>query len=238
MMNHSSTTLENLIGELNDVEKKNAPQELYYCGDPSIIAQSFNISVVGSRKISADVERRTIVLVKAIIARGGTVVSGLAEGVDTVAHTTAIKCGAKTVAVIGTPLNEYYPKFNRQLQETIARDHLLISQFPLGTAVKPKNFPIRNRTMALVSDATVIVEAGEKSGTLHQGWEALRLGRPLFIMESVTLNPLLSWPQEMLKYGANILKRDELNLFFECIPSFSRLQMQRLDDMNLDGLSL
>lgn len=65
-----------------------------------------------------------------------------------------------------------------------------------------KEFVIRNRTMALISDASVIVEAGKSSGSLHQGWETLRLGRPLFIWESVVNGKELDWPQEMMKYGA------------------------------------
>lgn len=80
---------------------------------------------------------------------------------------------------------------------------------------------MRNRTMALLSDATVIVEAGEESGTLHQGWEALRLGRPLFLMESI-LSKGLKWPDEMRHYGAEILSRENLDLLFELLPEGSR----------------
>jgi DNA processing protein len=83
---------------------------------------------------------------------------------------------------------------------------------------------MRNRTMALLSDATVIVEAGEKSGTLHQGWEALRLGRLLFLMESVTKDPSLSWPAEMIHYGAQVLTRENVELALEEIPDFNRTE--------------
>ena len=72
------------------------------------------------------------------------------------------------------------------------RDHLVISQFPEGYPTTRKNFPLRNRTMALVSDASVIVEASDGSGSLSQGWEALRLGRPLFLMASILDQPGLS----------------------------------------------
>ena len=79
---------------------------------------------------------------------------------------------------------------------------------------------MRNRTMALISHASVIVEAGESSGSLHQGWEALRLGRPLFLMRSVVENETLRWPKEMLEYGASILTKTEdvLNV----IPEFTQ----------------
>jgi DNA processing protein len=78
---------------------------------------------------------------------------------------------------------------------------------------------MRNRTMALLSDATVIVEAGETSGTLHQGWEALRLGRLVFLMESVTQNPSLKWPHEMIQFGAQVLSRNNLDEALADIPA-------------------
>lgn len=146
------------------------------------------------------------------------IVSGLAEGIDTAAHTAAIDAGGRTIAVLGTPLDVFYPAGNRNLQSLIMRDHLCISQFPPGTPAQRGNFPMRNRTMALLSDATVIVEAGEKSGSLHQGWEALRLGRPLFLIRSVFSDPSLSWPCEMERYGAMPLSLDELEVVFEFLP--------------------
>jgi DNA processing protein len=75
--------------------------------------------------------------------------------------------------------------------------------------------------MALISDATIIIEAGNKSGTLHQGWEALRLGRLLFILESVANNPDLDWPAEMIKYGAQVLNRDNMGQLIEELPAFT-----------------
>jgi DNA processing protein len=123
--------------------------------------------------------------------------------------------------VIGTALDQPYPKENAKLQEAIARDHLVVSQFPFGYPSLPQNFPLRNRTMALVTDATVIVEAGENSGTLHQGWEALRLGRTLFLMESVAENPALTWPSEMIGYGAQVLSRENLDAVIENLPAFT-----------------
>lgn len=118
--------------------------------------------------------------------------------------------------------NEVYPEKNRALQERLMREQLVVSQFSAGRAVQPKNCPIRNRTMALLTDATVIVEAGEKSGTLHQGWEALRLGRLLFILESVANNPTLAWPAEMIHYGAQVLSRENLEVVLDEMPEFPR----------------
>jgi DNA processing protein len=76
--------------------------------------------------------------------------------------------------------------------------------------------------MALLSDATVIVEAGEKSGSLNQGWEAIRLGRLVFLMESLTKDPSLSWPEKMVAYGAQVLTRDNLDIVLENLPAFTQ----------------
>lgn len=78
---------------------------------------------------------------------------------------------------------------------------------------------MRNRTMALLSDATVIVEAGEGSGTLHQGWEALRLGRPLFLLDLVLSDASLEWPGKMIGYGARVLATEELRAILDYLPT-------------------
>ncbi len=105
------------------------------------------------------------------------------------------------------------------------RDHLVISQFPMGHHTSPKDFVLRNRTMALISDATIIVEASDSSGSLHQGWEALRLGRSLFIWKSILKDTKLSWPEKMMRYGAVELSDPddvlELLLSSLSVPVFS-----------------
>lgn len=217
---HEHTPTE-LLGVLNDVERKNAPTRLYTAGDVSLLRRGPRVSVVGSRKASAEAIARAEVLTKALVKRGAVVVSGLAEGIDTVAHKTAIESGGQTIAVLGTPLDQAFPAKNRALQELIMREYLAVSQFPIGYRPQPKSFPMRNRTMALITDATVIVEAGEKSGTLHQGWEALRLGRLLFLMESVASDAKLSWPAEMIRYGAQVLGRDNLDEVLQDLPELS-----------------
>ena len=222
-MSATEHTPEELLGPLNEVEKKNAPEKLFVQGDKSLLRNGApRVAIVGSRKASPEGLQCASSLAQTLCQRGITVVSGLAEGIDTAAHETAISSGGRTIAVLGTPLDECYPAKNRALQERIDREHLLVSQYPPGYPSKPQNFPMRNRTMALISDATVIVEAGEKSGTLHQGWEALRLGRPLFLMESLVNNQALKWPEEMLGYGAEPLSRENLELLFEMLPEGSR----------------
>jgi len=220
-MTISSQDPHTLIAARNEVEEKHIPKELYTLGDVSLLAKGHRVAVVGTRKPTDEGIRRAKILVKELVQNNIIVVSGLAEGIDAVAHRTAIECNGKTIAVLGTPLDKPYPAKNKDLFEIIAKDHLAISQFPSGYPVTPKNFPIRNRTMALITDATIIIEAGEKSGTRHQGWEALRLGRQVFLLESIVKEAQLTWANEMLDYGAEVLTRDALPSFLEELPNYT-----------------
>jgi DNA processing protein len=140
------------------------------------------------------------------------IVSGLAKGIDTAAHTTAIENERFTIGVIGTPLNRYYPLENQELQNSIASHHLLISQVPFSRYLRQTYrenrlfFPERNITMSALTDATIIVEAGETSGTLIQAKAALEQGRKLFILENNFLNPALTWPKKYQEKGAIRIK--------------------------------
>lgn len=218
----TNVTPEELIGHLNDVERKNAPPVLYAVGDLGLFAGASRVSIVGTRKPTEDGVKRAMSLVHALVQRGMIVVSGLAEGIDAVAHSAAIDEGGRTIAVVGNGPDKVFPASNRGLQERIVAGHLLVSQFPPGTPPKATNFPQRNRTMALLSDATIIVEAGEGSGTLHQGWEGLRLGRPLFLLESLTRRDDLKWPAEMIRYGAQVLSKENLDIVLDEMPTRTR----------------
>jgi DNA processing protein len=214
-------TLEKLIGPLNDVERKYAPKELHVAGELSIPLPSPRSAVIGSRKASSEGLRAAGDIARTLARHGVIVVSGLAEGIDTSAHKATMDEGGRTIAVLGTPLDRVYPRENFQLQELIMRHHLAISQFPIGYPIQPKNFVLRNRTMALISDASIIVEAKDSSGSLHQGWEALRLGRPLFIWSSTMNDSSLSWPKKMAMYGAMELTDPEVVL--DVLPSCERI---------------
>jgi DNA processing protein len=170
---------------------------VFYAGNPYFLERKC-VSIVGTREVSEAGYARATRLAKELAVQGIVVVSGLAKGVDTAALTGAISVGGKTIAVIGTPLDKAYPAENKVLQEEIWRSHLLMTPFAKGEAVFQSNFPKRNRMMAAISDATVIVEASDTSGTLHQARECQRLGRPLFIMRSVAENYNLKWPKSFL----------------------------------------
>jgi len=180
---------------------------LYYQGNWDFV-HSKCVSVIGTRNPSTQGESRAKKLVKALVNDGFTIVSGLAKGIDAVAHRAAIQCGGCTIAVIGTPIHYAYPAAHRELQEQITRDHLLISQVPVirWQQQQPVQnrifFPARNILMSALTEATIIIEAGERSGTLVQARHALKQGRMLFILDSCFSNPNLVWPQRFLEAGA------------------------------------
>ena len=183
------------------------PVELLYFQGWWDLIDTPSVAVVGTRKPSDSGIRRTRKLVKALLTDGFTIVSGLADGIDTAAQETAIQEDGQTIGVIGTPLGHVYPKSNASLHKTIAEKYLLISQIPVERyeAQSPKTnrffFPERNKTMSALTHATIIVEAGETSGTLIQAREALKQGRKLFILNSCFENPNLTWPAKYESHG-------------------------------------
>ena len=199
-------TPEELLGPLNPLELRHAPKQLFVAGHSEWLRDHPRVAIVGSRQPSTAGVKRAARLARVLAHHGAFIVSGLAEGIDWTAHTATIDAGGRTIAVIGTPLSETYPARHRLLQAQLMHEHLVVSQFPKGSPTTRRNFPMRNRTMALVCDASVIVEAGDGSGSLSQGWEALRLGRPLFLMASILERRDLSWPKTMLDYGAMVLR--------------------------------
>ena len=172
---------------------------LWCSGDLSLIRKPC-VAIVGARKVSDVGAKRARRLARELVKAGVVVVSGLAYGVDTEALTAAVNAGGKTIAVIGTPINKAYPAANNRLQEKIYREHLLISQFEPNGRVFRSNFPDRNKMMAAISDATVIIEASDTSGSLHQAAECVRLNRWLFIAKSLLDDPNLKWPSDFMRY--------------------------------------
>lgn len=181
-----------------------ADMKLYVAGDVALLKRPC-VAIVGTRQISEAGVKRTRRLARDLVDAGVVVVSGLAYGVDTVAHTTAMEFGGRTIAVIGTPLDKASPADNCRLQEMMYREHLLVSQFPEGAKVYRASFPQRNKLMAALTDATVVMEASDTSGTLHQAAECTRLGRWLFIAKSVVDDPSLTWPEKFLKYDTCVV---------------------------------
>lgn len=184
---------------------------LYYRGFWDLIYTP-SVAIVGTRNPTEEGLKRARMLARLLVDDGYTVVSGLATGIDTAAHAAAIAHGGNTIAVIGTAIDHQYPKENADLQELIAREHLLISQVPVwrysqqGPAGNRLFFPERNVTMSAVTKATIIVEASDTSGTLIQARAAIKQGRKLFILDSCFNNPSITWPQKYELQGAHRVK--------------------------------
>jgi DNA processing protein len=193
--------------ELRDAEAKHRVEMLYFRGFWSLV-ETRCVAVVGTRKPSSEGSKNAHKISTRLSRDGFTIVSGLADGIDTIAHGAAIVRGTPTIAVIGMPLFLAYPKENAPIQNFIAKEHLLISQVPvcsyehLSFKMKPTFFPERNVTMSALCEATIIVEASDTSGTLSQARAALKQGRKLFILESCFRDKASRWPRLYESRGA------------------------------------
>jgi DNA processing protein len=165
-----------------------APPVLFARGDPGVFAQT-GIAVVGCRgatEYGLDIAER---IGGAVARAGGCLVSGLARGVDAAAHAAALDAGGSTIAVLGCGVDVYYPPQNMQLQDRIAECGLLLSEFLPGEAPRKYRFPHRNRIIAALSAAVVVVEAGEKSGAIRTAEHAMAAGIATYAVPSALDRP-------------------------------------------------
>jgi DNA processing protein len=144
-----------------------------------------SVAVVGTRQATPGGLQQAADLAAGLASRGVPVISGLAAGIDTAAHTTTLSSGGRTVAVIGTGIDRAYPAQNAALQEEIARKGLVISQFLPGSPPTKTSFPMRNAVMSGYALATVVIEAAYQSGARMQARLALQHGRHVFLMRSL-----------------------------------------------------
>jgi DNA processing protein len=152
------------------------------------------VAIIGTRRASAEGRDEAGALATALAAEGYTIVSGLAAGIDTAAHRAALEASARTLAVIGTGLDHTYPPENAELQRDLARTGAVISQFRPEIRPSRETFPQRNAVMSGTALATVIVEAGLRSGVRIQARRALQHGRPVFIHHRLLDQP---WAGEL-----------------------------------------
>ena len=181
---------------LRDVRE--APALLYYQGDLTPADQG--VCIVGSRDADDDALRVADYVARAVAEAGLTVVSGLAAGIDTAAHTAALDAGGRTVAVMGTGLERTYPATNKNLRERIVANRgLVMTQFEPDAPVKPANFPMRNAVMSGYGITTFVVTASEHSGTRSQTKNAVKHGRGVVLARRVA--ETTSWGRELARSG-------------------------------------
>lgn len=155
------------------------PLCLYAIGDISLL-NSFSIAVVGTRKITKYGKFVTEKIVRDLAQSGVTIISGMAMGVDSVAHNTCLSCGGKTIAVLGSGFNNVFPKSNFELFKQICATGLVLSEYSPDTPPLAYNFPIRNRIIALLSHGVLMTEAGLKSGAIYTINYGIEYGKEIF----------------------------------------------------------
>lgn len=179
-------------------EVREAPGVIYWQG--SLRPAEMGVCIVGSRNATSSVLDETYKLAGLLAMRNVPVISGLALGIDTAAHQGAVDAHGRTIAVMGTGLERTYPAANTQLRQRIQQgEGLVLTQFAPGANVAKWNFPMRNAVMSGYGAATLVMAAGEKSGTKHQAQAAVKHGRRVIFPERVVRS--VSWASEMVTKG-------------------------------------
>ncbi len=179
------------------------PAVLYYRGHAEVLCAPC-VAVVGSRRATAYGRAAAFRLGESLGRAGVTVVSGMARGIDTSAHQGVLHGEGTTAAVLGCGLDICYPPENRRLRERIVEKGVVLSEFPPGVPPKPAHFPLRNRIISGLSLATVVVEAGERSGALITADCALEQGRDVFAVPGSVTSPYSRGTHRLLKDGAGL----------------------------------
>ena len=146
-------------------------------------ADKIAVAVVGSREMTARGKKLTEEFVKELVKDNITIVSGLARGIDTVAHQTALKYGGRTIAVIGSGLDIIYPPENKNLADRISKNGAIVSGFPYGTPPKGENFLARNQLIVKLSQAVLVIEGKRRSGTISTANHAANEGVEVFAIK-------------------------------------------------------
>lgn len=178
--------------------------------DPCLAAVGTRRPTIYGRQVAeeivADLARSKIVIV-----------SGLARGIDTLAHRAALDAGGKTIAVLASGLDIVYPAENAKLAQTIMEQGVLVSEYPLGVRPKAENFPLRNRIMSGLSLGVLVIEAGERSGALITAFQAVEQNREVFAIPGSILSPASKGTNRLIQEGAKLVDNyadiiEELNL--------------------------
>lgn len=180
------------------------PAILYVRGRPELLSRP-GIAVVGTRGHSVYGRDATASFVVGLVRAGYVIISGLARGIDSIAHRTALEVGGNTVAVLGTGLDVPYPPEHEDLLHAIAERGCLVSEFPAGTPPLKWHFPQRNRIIAGLARAVLVVEAPEKSGALNTAQHALEGGKEVFAVPGPIHNPTSAGTNRLIQDGAALV---------------------------------
>lgn len=226
-----------------------APPALYVMGDCSIL-EGFAGSVVGSRKPTVSGLRFCRDLVNEMVLCGIPVISGFARGIDSCAHRAALGGNGKTIAVFGSGVDVIYPRENEKLYHEMIESGCVLSRFPPGTKPMGRNFPLRNRIIAALSDFVCVIEAAKKSGSLITARHGVEYGKEIFSVPGNPLYPQSEGTNRLIKNGAH-----PLTGFSDILEAFGLSQVspgkkgrrngydlssseRKLLDILIDGMSL
>ncbi|MDQ0230547.1 DNA-processing protein DprA [Metabacillus malikii] len=182
------------------------PPFLYYKGNINILNTKLMISVVGTRYPTAYGRRALEFILKPLVYERWVIVSGMAKGIDTLAHKASINDGGKTVAVIAGGLNNVYPKENIELASELAANHLILSEHTPSTEPQKWHFPMRNRIISGLSLGTIIIQAKKRSGSLITANQALEQNREVFAIPGSIFDECSAGTNELIKSGAKLVQ--------------------------------
>lgn len=193
----------NLPSKLKTIDSP--PEQIFISGADlnKLVVNSPSVAIVGSRRPTAYGKEVTATLSRELATKGITIVSGLAFGVDSIAHQACISVGGKTIAVLPSALNNIYPKSHRNLAEDIlAKGGCLISEYPEASEIFKNNFIARNRLVAGLSDIIIVTEAAESSGTLHTANFGLAQNKTVMAVPGSIFSPYSKGTNNLIKAGA------------------------------------
>src|SRR5215470_2552842 len=184
------------------------PVLLYLRGDPQVLSLP-SLSIVGTRKPTVYGAQMAQRLGRELAARGLVVVSGLARGIDAIAHQGAMDAHGRAIGVLGTGIDVCYPKENKKLYEKVLERGAIISELPTGAHPAPENFPVRNRIITGMPLGVVVVEGAEYSGSLITARLAMEFGREVFGVPGNVTQPVSFAPNQLIKQGAKLVTSAE-----------------------------
>ena len=195
-----------------------SPTDLFVLGLP-LPPKDRCLGIVGTRRPSSAGRDAAAEFARCFAEAGFTVVSGLALGIDAIAHSAALTAGGHTVAVLGCGFDQTYPKENSSLREKIERTGTLVSEYPPGTQSRPFHFPERNRIIAALCKGVLVIEGNERSGALITARYALDAGREIYAIPGSLRNPVAAGPNELIRRGEAALVTCPEQVFGDLAPS-------------------
>ena len=201
------------------------PKELYAVGNLALLENHILVAIVGSRRATDYGLRNARSIAKSLAERGVVIVSGLALGIDAAAHRGALEAKGKTIAVLGSAIDRFEPRTNEQLAKSILlNDGLILSEYPKGSQTFPTNFVLRNRIIAGLSLATVVIEAQEKSGALITANLAAEYNRQVYSLPGDVDRLCSKGTNRLISQGATCLS--DISILFEDLGLEENAQLE------------